>query len=276
VKFTPKPLREEVNVSPESPLREFFLLAGGILGLSLLVYVLLGFSLDFAIARIDSDIEDRLGALLLPALVAEKGDSAAERRLQRLLDSLVEEMEDVDRTYRVHLVDSKEANALALPGGHIVVLSGLVREAASENELAMILGHELGHFRNRDHLRGLGRGLVLVFLSSLLFGADSSLADVATSLLGGAEMRFSQRQELQADAWGLALLVREYGHAGGATGFFRRLAKKEEGKELAYFFASHPYPKERVEALEETIAAREIPRREALPLDGGFLPPAGD
>ena len=272
MKFTPKPLREEVNVSPENPLREFFLLAGGILGAFLLVYVVLGFSLDFAIARIEPDLEDRLGALLLPALVAEKGDSPAEGRLQGLLDSLVEEMESVDRAYRVHLVDSKEANALALPGGHIVVLSGLVREAASENELAMILGHELGHFQNRDHLRGLGRGLVLVFLSSLLFGADSSLAGVATSLLGGAEMRFSQRQELQADAWGLALLVRKYGHAGGATSFFRRLAEKEEGKELTYLFASHPFPRERVEVLEEAIAIKEVPRRDTLPLDEGFLP----
>ncbi len=274
MKFTPKSLREEVNVSAENPLREFFLLAGGILGAFLLVYVVLGFSLDFAIARIDPDLENRLGSLLLPALVEEESDTTAGRRLQELLDSLTAEMESGDRVYRVHLVPSKEANALALPGGHIVVLSGLVREAASENELAMILGHELGHFRNRDHLRGLGRGLVLVFLSSLLFGADSSLADLATSLLGGAEMRFSQRQELQADAWGMELLVHKYGHAGGATSFFRRLAKKEDGKELAYLFASHPYPRERVEALEEAIAVKEIPRGDTLPLDGGFLPPA--
>jgi predicted Zn-dependent protease len=273
VKFTPKPLREEVNISPENPLREFFLLAGGILGVFLLVYVVLGFSLDFAIARIGPDLENRLGAIFLPALVEEESDTPAGRRLQMLLDTLVAEMEVVDRNYRVHLVASKEANALALPGGHIVVLSGLVKEAASENELAMILGHELGHFQNRDHLRGLGRGLVLVFLSSLLFGADSSLANVATSLLGGAEMQFSQRQELQADAWGLALLVRKYGHAGGATSFFGRLAKKEEGKELAYLFASHPYPQERVEALEEAIAIKEMPRGDTLPLDAGFLLP---
>lgn len=273
MKFTPKPLREEVNISPENPLREFFLLAAGILGAFLLVYVVLGFSLDFAIARIDPDLENRLGTLFLPALVEEKGDSSAERRLQMLLDTLMAEMEIVDRNYRVHLVASKEANAIALPGGHIVVLSGLVNEAASENELAMILGHELGHFQNRDHLRGLGRGLVLVFLSSLLFGADSSLADLATSLLGGAEMRFSQWQELQADAWGLALLVRKYGHAGGATSFFRRLAEKEDGKELAYLFASHPYPRERVEALEEAIRRKELALSDTIPLDEGFLSP---
>jgi Zn-dependent protease with chaperone function len=258
VKFTPKPIREEVNVSPGSPLRELFLLAGGILGAFLLIYVVLGLCLDFAIARIEPDLEDRLGTIFLPAFVDEESDTPAERR----------------RNYRVHLIESKEANALALPGGHIVVLSGLVKEAASENELAMILGHELGHFQNRDHLRGLGRGLVLVFLSSLLFGADSSLADLATSLLGGAEMQFSQRQELRADAWGLELLSRKYGHAGGATTFFRRLAKKEDGKELAYLFASHPYPRERVEALAAAIGKREIPRRDTVPLDGGFLTPA--
>ena len=45
-------------------------------------------------------------------------------------------------------------NAVALPGGNIVVFAGLLKEIKSENELAMILGHELGHFAHRDHLRG--------------------------------------------------------------------------------------------------------------------------
>ena len=171
-------------------------------------------------------------------------------------------LDNPSREYRVHIVPSEEANAFALPGGHIVFLSGLVKEAGSENELAMVLGHELGHYLERDHLQGLGRGLVLVFLSSLLFGADSPLASLTMALLGGAEMQFSQSQERQADEWGLKLLMEEYGHAGGATSFFRRMEEEEKGKELLYFFSTHPFPRERIEAMEEAILQRGYPVKE--------------
>ena len=239
MKFRPRPIRREVNISREHPLKEFFILAGGIIGGFLLLYVLLGLALDSVVLRIGPELENRLGALMLQSYREDEDRSPSEEKLQELLDSIVATIEVPEREYRVHLTPSKEANAFALPGGHIVVLSGLVAEAESENELAMVLAHELGHFKDRDHLRGLGRGLVLIFISSILFGTDSSLSTLTTSVLGGAEMQFSRQQETQADGWGLKLLVRRYGHAGGATDFFRRLAKKEEGKEFVHLFASH-------------------------------------
>jgi len=276
MKFTARRLREEVNVSREHPLKELFLLGGGLLGGFLLLYLLLGFALELVVPRIDPAMEEYLGNLMLPVLLEEGEDPASREELQGLLDDIASIKGEPDRDYRVHLVASPKANAMALPGGHIVVLEGLVGEAESENELAMVLGHELGHFRNRDHLRGLGRGLVLIFLSSSLFGTDSSLSSLATSLLSGAETQFSQHQELQADLWGLELLMGRYGHAGGATDFFRRLAEKEEGSEPAYLFASHPYPRERIEALEERIREEGYPVRGTITLDKTFRDGLGE
>lgn len=271
MKFTPRRIREEVNVSREHPLREFLHLAGGILGAFLVIYVVLGLAVELIVPHIGRDLEDHLGRLMQPAQAEGESPPPAQERLQKLLDRLVSNTEDPQRQYRIHLLPSQKINAGALPGGHIVVLSGLIREAKSENELAMVLAHELGHFRGRDHLRGLGRGLVLVFLSSLLFGTDSALSRLTTSLLVGAEMKFSQRQEVQADAWGLNVLVKTYGHAGGAVDFFQRMAVKEEGKELAYFLASHPYPRERIEALEKTIREEGYSLRATVPLDDSIL-----
>lgn len=276
MKFTARRLREEVNVSREHPLKELFILGVGILGGFLLLYLLLGFALELVVPHIDPAMEKHLGKLMLPVLLQEGEPTGVQEKLQGLLDDIVSIKGEPDRDYRVHLTPSPGANAMALPGGHIVVLEGLVGEAESENELAMVLGHELGHFRNRDHLRGLGRGLVLVFLSSLLFGTDSSLSSLATSLLSGAETQFSQHQELQADLWGLELLVGRYGHAGGATDFFRRLAEKEEGSELAYLFASHPYPRERIEALEARIREEGYPVRATVTLDKTFRDGLGE
>ncbi len=271
MKFTPRRLRENVNVSPDHPLKEFLVLAGGILGTLLALYLVLGWALDLVVPRIGPEFEAALGEILLPGEPASPGRSPAERRLQEVLDGLVSVMGDDGLEYRVHLEPSDEANAMALPGGHIVVLGGLVREAASENEIAMVLGHELGHFRNRDHLRGLGRGLVLVFLASLLPGADSPASSLASVFLSGARMSYSRQQELAADRWGLDLLMGTYGHAGGATDFFRRLSEREAFGELTDLFASHPFPGERVEAMERVIASMGAEVGPVLPLDGAFL-----
>jgi predicted Zn-dependent protease len=67
-----------------------------------------------------------------------------------------------------------------------------------------------------------------------------------------------------------------YGHAGGATDFFRRLAEEEEGSELTYLFASHPYPRERIEALEEKIREEGYPVRATITLNKTFRDGLGE
>jgi Zn-dependent protease with chaperone function len=265
MKYTPRRITENVNVSKTSPLREFFTLLLGILAFLVGVYVLLGLTVDLVAPRISPRLEDRLAGLFTSFYAAEDPASPERDRLQDLLDDLSAAAGQEDRSYQVHVVPDPLVNAVALPGGHIVLFSGLLDQVTSENELAMILGHELGHFGNRDHLKGLGRGLVLVFLSAAVLGVDSKASRMLQSLLVTTEMRFSRKQELLADAWGLELLVRKYGHAGGATDFFRRVHEKEKGKRFAYLFATHPYPKKRVRSIEMFISEREIPVGETVP-----------
>ena len=268
MRFKARRVEKEVNVSPEHPLREFAVLVGGLVGTLILVYLALGLAVDLVVPYVGPSLEEKLGSIVSSGFETA-APSPAQGRLQEILDSLAGKVEEGDRSYRLSLVKAGEANAMALPGGRIVVMTQLVEEARSENELAMVLGHELGHFANRDHLRGLGRGLVLIFLASLFGGADSAVADIAGTALGGTEMQFSQQQELAADAFGLELLVRSYGHAGGATAFFERLLEGGEGR-LKYFLASHPYPAERIAALKETIAKKGYAEDDTVPLDDVF------
>jgi predicted Zn-dependent protease len=98
-----------------------------------------------------------------------------------------------DRDYQLLYIPDETVNALALPGDHVIIYQGLLAEAESENEIMMVLGHELGHFANRDHLRGLGRGIVVQIVASLLFGDAGSIG--AASLETFARSQFSQQQE---------------------------------------------------------------------------------
>ena len=145
MKYTPTLLTKNVNVSITHPLREFAILTAGILGALILVYVLLGFALEWVVVpRLPQSVERSLGELFLGNYAVE--DSPERQYLQGILDRLVEHEPSRTLDYQIHVEDSPMVNAMALPGGHIVLYQGLLDRVESENELAMILGHELGHF----------------------------------------------------------------------------------------------------------------------------------
>lgn len=268
MKYTPQELTGNVNAPPQHPLRELFVLLGGLIGIGAVVFIILGWLVNVVVDNLspatEQKIEQPLAALTDTLFEPSATGVGAETELQRIVDELQRAGGYTQQTYRVALVDNPDVNALALPGGRIVVWRGLINAAESENELAMVLAHELGHFAQRDHLRGLGRGLVLLALSTVLFGGDDAVSGVVQRSLAGTDLKFSRQQELAADAWGLKLLASRYGHVGGSTDFFRRAAGKEKLPQWADFAATHPASAKRLAALEKQLAAsnyREEPRQ---------------
>ena len=152
---------------------------------------------------------------------------------------------------QVHLVEDETVNAMALPGGHIILFTGLLDKLTSSEELAFVLSHEMGHFANRDHLRGVGRALILQSLVVLVTGAESSMANSLTVFFTGVEMKFSQHQELAADDYALHILHRRYGKVDGAAQFMVKLLQEEKQGVLAYYFATHPHPQERLRGIRK-------------------------
>ena len=129
----------------------------------------------------------------------------------------------------------------------------------------MILAHELGHFAHRDHLRSLGRGLGVAVAATLLFGEESAASNLVSKTLLTFQVKYSQDQESAADRFGLDLLAAHYGHAGGATDFFTRLAV-DSGNQLPYLLASHPHPQARITALKRQIKNNNYLVKKNLPL----------
>ena len=268
MKFIPKELRDNVNVSPRSPLKEFLLLLSFILGIIILVYIGLGFCLEFIVPRLPKEIEVHLGRVYSNKIkeIQEKEFIEIKLQLQKILDNLVQKSELFKEPFKVYITSFPEANAFALPGNNIIVTTTLIKELSSEDTLAFVLAHELGHFANHDHLRGLGRGLVLLMFSATLFGMDSSVSNFLNNSLQNVEMKFSQKQEIKADLFGLELLNKTYGHVGGAVEFFEKLEKKEKIPKFLYFFASHPYSLNRLNIIKKEIARKGYLIKETTPL----------
>ncbi len=270
MKFTLKELKNNVNISKISPLKELFTLLGSILAIVLIIYIALGFAVDIVVQKLPLKMEQEIGRFYLMHYALEAPKTPAEKRLQKLLHRLQSNLPSQEIDFQAHIIDVPEANALALPGGHIVVTTGLISSVESENELAMILAHELGHFANKDHLRGLGRGLVLTTLSTIVLGKDNPATHFLQNILLKAEMKFSQHQERLGDVYGLHLLAKTYGHCAGATDFFKRIKQKEKKSSLAHFFSTHPSPEDRVSYLEKLIKENNYAVRGKIPLDPAF------
>jgi len=223
---------------------------------------------DGLILLIPPELEQRLGALVIPAYERLAGSSPAQDTLNQLLNRLATKLpkqKNIDRNYRLLYIPDDTVNALALPGDTIIVYRGLIQQLESENELMMILGHELGHFAYRDHLRGIGRGLALQFVVAVFAGDGGWLLNVGAAIASNlSKAQFSRNQEAQADEFGLQLLVSHYGHAAGAADFFQRLARQSR-LDIA-LLSTHPAPGDRSLTLTQTIAQRRYPIQERSPL----------
>jgi predicted Zn-dependent protease len=166
--------------------------------------------------------------------------------------------------YRFYLVNSDVVNAFAIPGGYVYVTRGIVERAASMDQLAGVLGHEMGHVEYRHSAQQIGRQQAAdlgVGLTSVLLQGRGEVGQVATRGAGlaaqGILMRYSRDQEREADRAAVAFTTRAGINPDGIVEFFRKL-KQVEGREpntVQYFFASHPLTEDRIAAVTALIAA---------------------
>ena len=253
---------DSVNVTKTNPLKEFFTYGAGVVALVVVAYLAAFAVVELAIPYISAKTEQRLWDTFLSKQFEQdekrtKTLIANEKYVQQLLERIPKTGLPENR-YKIVLVESPEANAMALPSGKIVFYTGLLDKLKSENAIVFVLGHELGHFAGRDHLRGLGRGLIasLLLLPFVSEGSNSSMLNITSN---GLSNYFSRSQESNADAYGLHALASVYGHAGGATEFFDSI--KAGSLEWLGILSTHPMSQERTDHMHRIISEEHIPVR---------------
>jgi predicted Zn-dependent protease len=238
-----------VNTSDEHPLAEAGTLAAGLGLLVTAVTIVLIFLADAVLAIVPAEQEAAMFDAWIPEDIATVAFND-ERLLttDAILQRVARHNPESPYAFRVEIDDSPVPNAMAFPGGLIVVTSGLLEQVQSENELAFVLAHELGHYRNRDHLRAMGRGLVLSMLLLTISGGDTT--NYGATIAGYTGRAFGRRQESRADAFGLELVQAEFGHVAEAWRFFER--GMEDGAAAALlddYTASHASSRTRIQDL---------------------------
>jgi predicted Zn-dependent protease len=263
VKFDPTLPDDSANVSATHPLREAATLIVGIAVAAAVVFVAIAATVELLIPHISPALEARIfsHSEVVAALLPDMEESLDSRTaaVDGLLDRLADHWPDNPYTLRVAIIDNATPNAFAFPGGLVAVTTGLLSEIGSDNELAFVLAHEIGHFRNRDHLRGLGRGLAFgVVVGVFGVGGSAGAAELAGAAGRFAAAGFSRDQENAADDFALALVQAEYGHVGGAVTFFERLPKPDNAieREIEGYLSTHPLSAERIDAMSALVHER--------------------
>ncbi|MDQ2818620.1 MAG: M48 family metallopeptidase [Candidatus Eremiobacteraeota bacterium] len=189
--------------------------------------------------KLNAQVDDESVLIQDPFLTSWVGSIASRLTPQRY-------RKDID--YRFEIIDSSEINSFALPGGFIHVDMGLLNFVSSDDELASVMGHEMGHVERRHVVTLAQKANIL----SILVGVLSVLSPIGYALGGyGGDLafnKFSREDELQADQYGLLLMSRAGYDPESMVDTMARLGQLNGTAESRTdkYFASHPDPKDRV------------------------------
>lgn len=277
MKLENPPQPEQYDPDAEQPVRELIVLLCAVLAITLTAAAALAWLAGWLAPRLPFAVERDF---MSEKFVVDPRYAATSAELQRLADRIGAAMAlDPDMKLTVHYSDASSANAYATLGGHIVVHRGLIARVGSENALAAVLAHEIGHIRRRHPAstvgRGIGIGLALSVLSSSVGNRVSEWIVGTTGL--GLLMSYSREQEIAADEDALGALAKLYGHLGGAADLFEALRKTHPGSDGGLeLMRSHPYVDRRIEHIREFAARNGVPANGTLIPFGLVLPNPAD
>ncbi|MGC4047938.1 MAG: M48 family metalloprotease [Armatimonas sp.] len=163
---------------------------------------------------------------------------------------------------RFSLLASDVTNAMALPGGQVFVTRGLLDSVTSDDELAGVMAHEVGHVARRHALKHIGENGVAIALLSLVGRRDIRMLGLVMNILRG--LARSRELESQADEVGLGLAAAAGYDPRGLVRFLESINGGKTSKLEAYFL-THPLPEKRIEACRRSplVARVTLEDREA-------------
>jgi beta-barrel assembly-enhancing protease len=214
-----------------------------------------------ALDHIPPNVEEQLGAIRPEEVSQLDNHSDSEERVTKIGQRLVSHLKDNPYHFHFYVLNSKVVNAYARPGGTVIVFSQLLKQAHNDDEVAGIIGHEIGHVTHRDGLRylahsaGLWASIQIVLAGS---AASTHLQEILTAagLLQNLEkLRFSRAQESLADSVGVHLAFDSKYDPEAIIAFFQRIKKLDQFSDNKLFslLTDHPMTEERITAIRDQV-----------------------
>lgn len=205
--------------------------------------------------------EIQLGLQSAPEMMREFGGEYNDKKLQSYIDrvgnKLVQSTEAGSSPYKFDfhlLADDKVVNAFALPGGQIFITLALYDRLKTEDQVAGVLGHEIGHVINRhsaEHIakQELTQGLIQA--TDIAAGDPGMISRFVGSMIN---MKYGREDELESDDYGVKYLVQSGYKPEAMIEVMQILKEASGGGNQPEFMSTHPSPDNRIAKLKEVIA----------------------
>lgn len=229
-------------------------IVGLFVGLIILFFVFRGSIVESLATTIPISWEQEISGPMLESALAGKNvveDPNIIAQLDKITDPLVNSVENKDFKFNFTIIEDPTLNAYALPGGSIVIHSGLILEADHVNEVAGVLAHEISHVTRRHHVRGMVDKLGLFMLIRAFLGDATFIAEISAYGAALETLKYSRDYELEADESGWNLMLKANLDPTGMIDFFHKL-EHEHGDMpgVASFMSTHPATGDRIDILE--------------------------
>lgn len=232
----------------------------GVYGVPLLAVRLAPFIPLSVERRFGEAVDTRVRAMLDPREQGqdfECGWRDTERSGRTALDRMVNRLEQAAALpipLSLVVVRRKEANAVALPGGHVYVFEGLIDKADSADEVAGVIAHEIGHVAHRDGTRSVLQAAGLSFLFGLVLGDFVGGGAVIIAARTVLQLAYSREVEAAADLYAVELMAKAGGDPRALGTVLTRITGSiEPGSKI---LLNHPQTKDRVVAINAAAGAR--------------------
>lgn len=164
--------------------------------------------------------------------------------------------------WEFNVVESNEVNAWCMPGGKVVVYTGILPVTQNENALAVVMGHEIAHAIARHGNERMSQGLVAQLGSTALSVALANKPQQTQALFNqafgvgatvGVMLPFGRKQESEADEMGLIFMAKAGYDPREAIPFWQRMSKQSNGQKPPEILSTHPSDETRIEKLKELM-----------------------
>jgi predicted Zn-dependent protease len=170
--------------------------------------------------------------------------------------------------WEVVVFDDEQVNAFALPGGKIGVYTGLLNVAENQDQLAAVIGHEVGHVLAQHGNERMSQGALInigtqaaaqIMAANEVSHSQPIMAAIGLGLQVGVQLPFSRTHESEADIIGLELMAKAGFDPRQSTDLWRNMARASGGKRQPEFLSTHPSPETRIKDLTAGMnAAMEL------------------
>lgn len=184
------------------------------------------------------------------------------QRIQRIGEKVAQISDRQDYVYHFYLVEKDELNAFTVPGGNIYFFRGLMKKLKTDDQIASVLAHEIGHCAARHTVKKFQAALGYQLVGSLIFSAlelqeqSRKIASLGTdTLMNLVFSAYSRRDELEADRLAVKYMYLAGYDLKGMIETFQVLDQASQGPDVPIILRSHPFIKDRIEAAKKEIEA---------------------